>query len=459
MDIPSFTDIQQKLSVFKNNLSLLASIIIVFAAMLLFIPTKVVSSMLKERVRSGSVLPGNRVKRESEGASSSEQWKVLEKRQKFYESDANQIALLSIRSTQRELLSYNIFPEPKDKSPLIFKGFGQEYQNGVDMMLGRLKANDCPTEAEIERELSKVSGSSGYRGRRSLSSYTPVGGRGGYGLQSPYAPRSGTLDDVRQTILDEICLSRAKTCMIYANPSAIAGYDFWGEYKYGVKQEDAVKECWYYQLGYWIIEDIFDTIGVMNSRASARSVLTAQVKRLVGVSFTMVALERSEKLRGSRSYRGRGRGRGRSRESEVDKPSYVFTATDGLTETCTGRFCNDDIDVVHFDVTVVVRMESILPFMKELCVAKRHKFKGFFGELASEQVFKHNQITVLESSFRSIDPRDPLHASYRYGEEAVVELDLVCEYIFNKKAYESIKPEAVKADKPSEEDTTQKGWR
>jgi len=444
MDIPSFKDIQQKLSVFKNNLSLLASIIIVFVAVLLFIPTKVVSSKLKERVRNQSVFVGNRVRRESESVGSSEQWKVLEKRQKLYERDANQIALLAMQSTQRELLSYDVFPEPKDKSPLIFKGFGQEYQKGVDALLGRVKANDCPTEAEINRELAKVSTSPGLR-RWSLSSYMPM-----VGTRGPYKPGAGTSDDVQQTIVDEICLSRAKSCMIYANPAEIAGYEFWGKYTYGVKQEDAVKECWYYQLGYWIIEDIFDTIGVMNSGAG--SVLTAPVKRLGGVSFTTVALERSAASRGTRSRRRR------SKVSDVDKPSYFFTEKDGLTETCTGRFCNDDIDVVHFDVTVVARVESILPFMKELCAAKQHKFRGFSGEPASEQVFKHNQITVLESSFRSIDSGDPLHALYRYGEEAVVELDLVCEYLFNKKAYEAIKPEAVKADKPIEEDTTKQGW-
>jgi len=37
-----------------------------------------------------------------------------------------------------------------------------------------------------------------------------------------------------------------------------------------------------------------------------------------------------------------------------------------------------------------------------------------------------------------------IHDLYRYGEDAVVELELVCEYIFNKKGYDEIKPELVK---------------
>jgi hypothetical protein len=36
------------------------------------------------------------------------------------------------------------------------------------------------------------------------------------------------------------------------------------------------------------------------------------------------------------------------------------------------------------------------------------------------------------------------HRYYRYGDDNVVELDLVCEYIFNTKGYEPIKPESVK---------------
>jgi hypothetical protein len=81
--------------------------------------------------------------------------------------------------------------------------------------------------------------------------------------------------------------------------------------------------------------------------------------------------------------------------------------------------------------------------MQQLCSAKQHKFRGFSGE-EQEQVFKHNQITVLESNIRSIDREDATHNLYRYGEDAVVVLDLICEYIFDKNGYDEIKPELVK---------------
>jgi hypothetical protein len=93
----------------------------------------------------------------------------------------------------------------------------------------------------------------------------------------------------------------------------------------------------------------------------------------------------------------------------------------------------------------------VLPFMQQLCSAKQHKFRGFSGE-EQEQVFKHNEITVLESNIRSIERNDTTHNLYRYGEDAVVELDLICEYIFDKKGYEEIKPDSVKESlkKPEE---------
>jgi hypothetical protein len=125
------------------------------------------------------------------------------------------------------------------------------------------------------------------------------------------------------------------------------------------------------------------------------------------------------------------------------RPSYVLTAQDGLTEPWTGRLCNNDIDVVHFNVVVIVSTKAVLPFMQQLCSAKQHNFRGFFGE-SQEQIFKRNQITILESNIRSINQGDETHSLYRYGEDAVVELDLICEYIFNKNGYDKIKPEAVK---------------
>jgi hypothetical protein len=134
---------------------------------------------------------------------------------------------------------------------------------------------------------------------------------------------------------------------------------------------------------------------------------------------------------------------GAKKASDTIGPAYVLALGEGLAEPCTGRFTDDDIDVVHFNVVVVVSAKAVLPFMQELCSAKEHKFSGYFGE-QEEQVSKHNQITVLESDIGPVNREDTSHLLYRYGEDAVVELDLVCEYVFDKNGYDEIKPESIK---------------
>jgi len=197
-------------------------------------------------------------------------------------------------------------------------------------------------------------------------------------------------------------------------------------------------------LGYWIIEDAIDTIEAMN--AGSKSVLTSPVKRLMRVGFALSEM-RGMGLRAARM------GRRAARKSSEDKPTYVLSIQEGLTESCTGRFSNEDIDVIHFNLVVLVRADAILPFMEELCSAKQHKFRGYpFGD-GSEKTYKHNQITILESNIKPIDTQnDPSHYLYRYGEDAVVELDLICEYIFNKAGYDLVIPKVLKDELQGEED-------
>jgi hypothetical protein len=142
-----------------------------------------------------------------------------------------------------------------------------------------------------------------------------------------------------------------------------------------------------------------------------------------------------------------------ARAVDNTRPSYVLSSFEGLAEPHTGRFSDNDIDVVHFNVVAVVSTKAILPFMQQLCSAKRHKFRGFSGE-EQEQIFKHNQITILESNIRLIDQEDKTHDLYRYGEDAVVELDLICEYILDRSGYDEIKPESVKVESAVEEEGT-----
>jgi hypothetical protein len=252
-----------------------------------------------------------------------------------------------------------------------------------------------------------------------------------------------TATGVEATIRDEICLSRAKSISVYINPIDLAGYNYWGDYKYDVQLEEAIQDCWYYQLGYWIIEDVLSTVGATN--AGSKQVFTSPVKRLM---YVCLGEDRTGVYTGTSSIRRQAVPTA-TIKSQSPRPSYLDPQKgEGFAaEPHTGRLGDEDVDVMHFSLSVIIEIDSILPFMKELCSAKKHQFKGFHEELPEPQTFVHNQITILSSGFYSFENSEPFHFLYRYGKNPAVELELVCEYIFNKQAYEKIKPEEVKGVK------------
>jgi hypothetical protein len=258
------------------------------------------------------------------------------------------------------------------------------------------------------------------------------------------------LGNINRMIIDEMCKDRAKTISVYVNPLDIAGYEYWADYKYDIKQEEAIEDCFYHQLAYWIIEDIFQTIKNMNSDYD--NVLTAPAKRFMSITFTMglkSSRQSSGVFRAIRGGRGSRNQKGQNKTEEADRPHYVLDDSDGLTEPCTGRYCSKEkgFDTTHFNFSVIVATKSVLPFMKELCSVKEHQFRGYpdpndpAQTLQPAQTFKHNQITILETTMGSINPNDMTHRYYRYGDAPVVSLDLICEYIFDREGYEKIIPQ------------------
>lgn len=409
MNIPKFKDIMQVLSVFKDYSSLLTPVVLVLVGVLVFVPTQLMSSKLKKQIAEESISKiGKKIKSLSRDTVARDQWLVEQEYQFAFASDANQVTLLARQSSQRPLLSYKIFPEPKDTSMLIFEEFGNRFRDAIDKQIIRLNARDCPTIAEIERD-SQNSGRSVARNR-------------GMGRSPVWRGSSSGVDII---IKDVLCQAKAESASVYANAIDLSGYEFWKEYEY-TGMDKAVKDCWYWQLAYWIIEDVIETIDTMNSWSN--TVFASPVKRLMSVGFT----------KDEDSYR--------DRTTISGEPGYVLSAENGFTGSCTDRWSNDNIDVVHFNISVVVSAKAVLPFMQQLCSAKRHKFKGWSGE-EQEQIFKRNQITILRSQIKPVDMEDEVHDLYRYGEDAVIKLDLICEYIFNKNGYEEIKPESIK--KPS----------
>lgn len=468
MNLPNIKDILQKLSVIKNNTSLLMSIIIAFIAILLFIPTQLLSSRLQKKIEQDSITNGARKVASlatyfESNKISGAQTQQLEANSK----DVNEILNYVVQTTKRELLSYEVFPEPDPNgySPQVFQRFGQQYRKDIDDMIARHKGGDCPTPAELQRRMEESAASlqmsaMGGGGRGSMGMGMGMGrsfetpmmdsgfggpyggspmnmGRGGMGMGG----MGGTVtygSELERTIVDEICRGRAKNTLIYVNPQNLSGYEFWSNYKYDVVKEDSIEDCWYYQLAYWVIDDVFQTVNKMNSGHD--SVLTAPVKRIMNVGF----IENFMGIGGGALYGRMGAGQN---QDQGERPKYVLSDRDGLAESCTSRFSetSSEIDVIHFNLTVVVDAKTVLPFMQELCSSKDHTFRGYPDGQDTPQIYKHNQITILESKIGSIVPDDYMHAYYRYGEFPTVELELVCEYILDREGYAPIKPESVKA--------------
>jgi hypothetical protein len=345
------------------------------------------------------------------------------------EEEANEIEKLATQSSQRDLITYEykLFPEPEDQSMQIYSGFGKQYRTAIEKLIEAMKALDAPSEAEIRAKTG---------GGRTTAGF---GGRGGDRAVAAQDPR-----------IDALCLRRAQEVSVYANPSAFAWYPFWESYEFTGKTQ-AIEDCWDSQTAFWVYEDIADAIEKMNGDTG--NVLSAPVKRLLGVRFTGPVTV------GQRSTRGYGHAMGTA--GVRDKPNYVTPLLPSmfLSYSPTGRLGNDDVDIVHFAVSVLLDNRSILPFMKELCNEKPHSFYPDFVQSAQPVESRHNQITILQSDLKVIDKTDPAHELYRYGKGAVVRLDLVCEYQFYRAGYDAIKPKAIKKrlGQPESEGTGEQG--
>jgi hypothetical protein len=451
MDLSNLKNSLQKLSVFKNK-SLLIPVIIVLVSILLFIPTLLISGELKKKIQTDSIDKAlNQIKRlQQKGVSEG----LLEEKTKQLQArsnDANQIKALAVETTQRQMLLPDIFDvnDPNKLSPVIFQQFGQKYQTQIEQLIanasiaGAKRAGDCPSQTELNRAIEQAGATRSRRGM-GMDLYD-MGGRGAMPgtLRRPSAGRGGPIgglrmmSEVERLVVDQVCKKRAEEISFYVTPSELSGYTFWEKYDLNTKKTEAVEDCWYYQLGYWVIEDIFDTITTMN--ADYDNVLDAPVKRLMRVNFTM------DTNRGGMGFARVNRGRLRATTGDnKDRPRYVISTDKKtwLTEPCTGRYSGDEIDVIHFDVVCVVSTKDFMPFIQKLCSAKEHKYIDQSGQ---EHTYKHNQITILETNFTSVDKEDiTQHNNYCYGDGGVIELDLICEYVFNKEAYENVKPESVK---------------
>jgi hypothetical protein len=397
----------------KKYSALILPIALALVAVLLFIPRELISSAVSENLEKSARLSSN-IDSLFRKAVPQRQWEIEAEYQAKYEQDVNTVALLLKQTTQRELLSYSIFPEPKSSSNQIFKNFGQKYVEAIDNLANKvMNAGDAPSDKVLSSLTGGVRTTTGRQTTRTSDGLSDT-------------------DSSAERIIDTACTDKANQIAVYANPEdSFVGYNFWKDYSF-VSKDQGVEDCWYAQISYWIQEDVAETIRQIN--ANSDKVFTSKVKRLIGVRFNSSEVEISI---GDSGSRGTG---------SEQIPSYVLKDDiAGLAPAWTGRKCSDDLDVVHFSLAVVIDARAVPEFYNYLCGQKEHKFTGWDGG-SQEQQFVRNQITILQESITPIDLKSAEHKNYRYGTAAVVKLNLVCEYIFQRTAYDEIKPELIKKE-------------
>lgn len=376
----------------KKYKSLLPSASILLAALLLFVFTWLFGGKVNQQMQQ-SLSKASSVRSLMRDVPSKDEPTQINNYLDRLEKDRDAIKILTEQSSRRELLRYNVFPRPGDSSAQVYTQFGKKYRAKIEEQIQNLNASDAPSDAEIRAKAGKQTGSK--------------------------TKKAGLAGDPR---VNALCQSRAEEISVYANPSDFNWYQFWDQYDFK-GQDQAIQDCWDSQVSYWIYEDVIETIRKMNGQTG--SVQSLPVKRLLGIRFSgPVSIATAQR----------------------DIPNYVTESlpSNFLAASPTGRKGGEDVDVVHFAVSVLLEKDSLLPFLRELCTEKAHTYREDYQASGQEKQAVHNQISILQGNFAAIDKKSSDHELYRYGDTAVIRADLVCEYLFNRPAYDSIKPEPIK---------------
>ena len=384
--------------ILKKNIAIIIPAVIATAAILLFIPTILIQSKISKKLQE-SIRLGGEVQSATHSAVPAKQLEFMETYENKHQQDVNEIRKLAIQTSQRELLSYKIFPEPNETSVQIFNEFKRTYNTSIEKLITDMNALDAPTDVEIRKEIGSIRN------------------------ETPAANQKTTVSEGKgsEKITELICKKRSEQIPVYAKPQVFSGYSFWNNWEYS-GAESAVKNCWYCQLAYWIHQDVVDAISKIN--AGSNAIADSPVKRLLGIRF-------ASSDAGNISANG------------TELPVYLTDKQGGLCQPWTDRKSNDQIDVIHFSLAVIIRADDVLRFMNKLCSEKTHSFSGYKNDQPAQQ-FKHNQITILQSNIEPVNRDSPDNQRYFYGQKAIVYLNLICEYVFNIEGYDIIEPNSVK---------------
>src|SRR4030042_534117 len=187
----------------KKKFSIIIPSAIAALAILLFIPTVIMRGKISQGCEVSRKL-GSQVESEIRSAVPASQSEITKIHEDMHQQDANSIQQLAIQTTQRELLSYKIFPEPTETSMQIFSEFQRAYNQGFARFIKDMNALDAPTDIEIRKEIGSKSD-------------TQIGQSASEG---------------NEKIIELLCEKRSTQMPVYANPQVFSGYAFWDKWDY-----------------------------------------------------------------------------------------------------------------------------------------------------------------------------------------------------------------------------------
>jgi hypothetical protein len=149
IDLSKLTDGLKKMAFLRSFSMLLLPAAIIIAAGAVFTAALFMGSSFRNKVSKQSIPLGKEVDSRLGKVIPLEEVEAEKRYQQQYQQDANLIEKTAIETTQRELLSYEIFPEPNETSSMIFTRFGNKFCEQIKGRVRQLNAGDCPTEEEL----------------------------------------------------------------------------------------------------------------------------------------------------------------------------------------------------------------------------------------------------------------------------------------------------------------------
>jgi len=398
----------------------------------------------------------------------------LQQKARQAQEDRDTVMFLAKQSTNRPPVYSDVFPEPPDRQ--LERHYYREFDSKLcetitNNLLRQLRAGDRPSKMETDEYIKKSSGTQTAPGDYMMDY--------GAGYQAP-----GYAESSASKLIDDLQRQKAENMSIYATPDTLFNIEYWKSEPYDINDREAMQhDSWFAQIAVWIQEDVIDSICQLND--TSKAVLKNPVKRLIEVSFggnkPLVAAAAANVTEATMATMAGGSYFGsesavvsrRNPDSLGRLPCYVTggisaggttggpeaaglmspdtsmflggggfeSAGTGLMGVIgvpfTGRASNDLIDVVQFELAVIIDSSKIIDFINAL-QSEKSSSKDPSGQN------QRNQITVLQMITEPLDVEGEKSAGYHYGQGALTVLRLVCEYFFFKSGYEEFKPKPVK---------------